>query len=320
MSTPEPVPPTPTLALALLLLVAFAPSAAAHEDVTAAAGIVEVAPGESANIPVEVHYHRLVGRVSVLDDAGGPGVALRVHGPGDAPPQEAGAGTDFRVNTVVKCCIGEFWTPHVLEVRNLGAEAVRVRVDLSLVHDNMAVLADDAESGAVMTSLAIFGGVSVAAWVRSRRAPLGTGGAFPWAVASTGAFVVLWAAAAAIGIVGSSRFGGSLVAGLLAWPADLPRMASQFVNTQALVIMGFMLVWSASLLLWAEAARRADVDRHHVARLGLMLGAGALAGCVLWGVEEGTVLVPILLAVATAAVPLWGGSRMAREAADAAPA
>lgn len=320
MSAVEPTMLSKRLIPLALAITMFAPSALAHEDLTAAAHVYDVAAGESVSIPVELHYHRLAGQVRVLGDADAT-VALRVHGPPGEPVRDIARGNAFRVNTVIDCCLDAPWSAHVLEIQNLGERPVRVEADLTLIHGNLAVLAVDAEPGAVVSALVIFGSVTgAAAFVLYRRGPQRTGGAFPWAVASTLVYGLLWVATGAAGLVGTSRFGGGIVAGLLSLPADMPRLGGEFVNTQALMIMGMMMTWGLALLLWAAAARRALADRPHVGRLGLLLGVGAAVSCGLWALEAHAVAVPVMLALTTGALPLVEGFRMTRPASSAVPA
>ena len=127
--------------------------ARAHGDAEIADEVVILAPGGAARFDAEVHYHRLVGRIT----ADGPVLVRFIGEDGDA--FTAGPATTLELNELIPCCEGGPWVPHALVVENASdSTPVTARVDAGLIHDDLAVTVYRAESG-IVPSIALFGGI-----------------------------------------------------------------------------------------------------------------------------------------------------------------
>ena len=129
--------------LATMLLVALVPAAAAaHGDSRLVDDVIALAPGASASFDGELHYHRVVGKVA----AGSPVRVRLVAARSGQDVLTVGPGTQLSFNDLVRCC-DEAWAPHTLVIDNRSDRPVIVTARVSLVHDDLAVMVDAAESG-----------------------------------------------------------------------------------------------------------------------------------------------------------------------------
>jgi hypothetical protein len=303
-----------TLAVVLTLGLLLVPSSvAAHENRPVYRGTLELGPGEGVSLGADLHYHRFVGRVRVVGDGIGEVRLDLIGGDGRTIERLGGPGAEFVLNRLVRCCKGAAWSPFAVRLENPGASPIRVEVDLVLLHDGVAVLTDDAEPGAAATALfwfVLFSGVfGYRLW---RRTP-GEGRSTIWARRAAFGHLAMWAGAGALGVVGMLRYGGGPVAGNIAVAADLPWIPGPILTTQDLFLGACIGLWAFSVGAWSRAARIAPEDRS-VARLGILLGGGAILAAGIWAVEYGSWVVPALVAVGSSALPLLGGILILRRA------
>ncbi len=301
------------LALLLILLVPLAsltPVGRAHGDRSFGEARVALDPGESMSWIREVHWHRLMGTV----EATGP-VTVSVQGP-DGRSEAAGPGASLRVDHLVACCRTATWTPHTVEITNTGDAPVEVTYDLVLLHDNLAVTADDAEPGAWWQTLAIVGlMIGIPAW-RARQPAL-EAPAGPWLRSSRILHGTAWGIGGLLALVGMARFSTGPLTGTLGATAWFPLDLVGFFNTHSLVMMAVMGVWGAGLACWAGARRRAGSPAAYRVD-GLLFAVGSLVIGGLMVAELGRWIIPVILGLAPAAAIL-ADVRIPRRAGDAEP-
>lgn len=300
----------PVWVLAPLFLVLLVPAATAHGDQIVAQETVGLQPGASVTWTRDVHWHRLMGTVR----ADGP-VVLSVTGP-EGTVEVAGPGTHLRVRHLVQCCDDEVWTPHTVTLSNAGDAPVRVDADLAFLHDNLAVVAHDAEPGAWWQTLGILLAiVLVPAWRARRPAPVRgapqqavpeEGASWPahraWLRASRGLHMAAWAVALATAATGMARLGGGPLTGTLG--ATLPlAYPAQIFNAHAFLMLLLMGLWAAAVACWAGARRRAGSPRACRGD-GLVFVTGAVLVGAVWAVGSEAVLWPLVVAFVPAAALL----------------
>lgn len=304
----------PLVALSFVLLAA-APGSA-HPDIEVAGARHTLGAGELLELPVELHYHRLVGHARVDAAAGGP-IALTVQGPHDRAT--VGPGQDLRLNELVACCKGQAWSEHRILIENHGPDPVALDLRLVLLHDGLAVTGEDAEPGAVATTALFLAAFLAVFAVRLRRAPPdGTGAPRAGQRAAIAIAAAMWLVAAGLAALGTARYGGGPVAGSVAATADLPATGHEIFTTHSALFALLLLAWLAAVGTWTAAGRRAPADAR-TGWLGIGLGASALVAALVWGIEYGYVAVPALLGVVAAALPIVGGVVMLRRRVDAPP-
>jgi hypothetical protein len=297
-----------TLAIVALIAWTAAPgSARAHENRVIHEGTVHIAAGERLTFPVELHYHRVVGRVRTLDADAGE-LALHILGAdGVARATVRGRDRSFGVNVLVPCCRGTTWASHDIVLENLGPVALEVDLRLVLVHDGIAVMGANAEGGAAATPLIWFLVFGILFGHRMLRGGAIRGSARPWAFCTVGSHAAIWVSAGALAGWGMAHYGAGPVSGTIAAAADLPWLSNPIVTSQDLVIGSWMVLWIIALGSWTAASRRAP-DSRAIGVLGVVLGAGAVIACLTWAIEYGTVVMPLLVAATTAALPAAGGA------------
>lgn len=280
-----------SIGMALLLI---APSPAwAHGDARLARGTTTIAPGEDASFRADVHYHRLVGTVS----ADGP-VLLRLTRPGaELPTLELGPAPSLTINELVACCDDGPWTPHELVIANPGTAPVVVDPDLTLVHDDLAVMVFGAEAG-TRASVVVLGAAWVALlWraVRRRRPDASLrGAALRLGAVAGGAVAGAW--------VGAVRYGTDGPPALVAVLSDVPVLPMNPAVSRASLLLGLAILgWGGAGVRWARA--RPSAARTPWLVLGLALVAGPLGTAVLVADAYGAGGLPAAAGV-TAAAPL----------------
>jgi hypothetical protein len=82
------------------------------------------------NVRSVVVIRRVVGQVQAPD-----GARVSVHVEGPYPVHGAGPGSHFTMNTLVRCCKSETWTPHTIVLVNHADEPVTVQARIDLLHD-----------------------------------------------------------------------------------------------------------------------------------------------------------------------------------------
>jgi hypothetical protein len=247
------------LAAVLLLSTAAAP-AAAHGDVVVVDRLIHVPPRGVATFHGELHYHRLIGTITSDLPVGvrfgrAGGGALAVDRPADP---------EHRLNSLIRCCDEGTWTPYTLTITNEGEAPATVRADVRLVHDDLAVMAYQAEEG-TRESVVIIGGIWLALLFTARRSRRVLGRT-PLALAALSAVVIAFAA------YGAWRYGGGTGPGaLVAALSDVPVLPTNpIVSRAALLLLLIGIAWSWVLARWAGS----QAGPWHVA-----IGA-ALAGSV----------------------------------------
>jgi hypothetical protein len=292
----------------MLGLIVSVGGAAAHENKQVGEGSQDLAPGEALVLPVEIHYHRLVGEIKAGQ---GAEVVVKVGPEGQEPSVVAGPGGDFLVDALVTCCKDVVWSPYEVHIVNQGSQSVHVEYRLVFLHDGFAVIAEDAEPGALLTTLLPFVGVSgwlgYLLWRKGPKAGPVRKAAW-WAGGAHGA---MWLIGGGAGIYGMMRYGTGPVSGAIAAAADMPWIQNEILTTQDLVLGSGIVLWVVSVAAWTAAARRAGTDPT-IGWLGVALGAGSVLACALWVLDYGYFLAPVLIALSTAALPLVGGMWMLR--------
>lgn len=304
----------------LLALVVLS-AASAHPDVALVDGPLTLAPGARHVVPMALHFHRLVATYAVSQDEATEVTLLVRHGD---PNRDAGAvpaaegvlyGTALhgqgRISQLLACCDGIPFADLELELRNDGDAPVTVDVRVWAVHDDFAVVAARAESGALEVPLALFAALGVAAvaigW-RDRRAPrvrraTGLPPTF-WGSATLCAAGLL--ASAALGVAGAARYGGGLVAGMVAVMADVPVPGGPFGSRAALVMGVLLLLWVTAIALWLACVRQ---GAHRVSpwpgRLGGALALSSLGGGLAMAWTYGLAWTPAVLGVVLGAPIAW---------------
>ena len=247
-----------------LLAVLTAAPAVAHGDERIVDERIVLAPGGSATFTGEVHYHRLVGRV--LSD--GP-VVVR-FAPADPTESVAdgvamGPAVELRFNELIRCCDDDGWTPYRLVIENAGDEAVTVVAHVGLVHDDLAVMVDGAESGTRVSLVVAALGWAALVLRASRR----SGPGIPLRRSAVG-LIALTAVVVGLARWGANVYGGAGVP-LLAAASDVPVLPiNLFVSRASLILAGLMLVWGAVALWWVRARPAADRRRWQLVGVGLL--------------------------------------------------
>jgi hypothetical protein len=290
--------------LAALLLAALVPAAAlAHGDIRLVDEVIDLAPGASVSFEGELHYHRVVGQVSA--DA-----PVRVRLVAARSGQEVltvGPGTQLSFNDLVRCC-NEAWTPHTLMIDNLSDQPAIVTARVSLVHDDLAVMVDGAESGTrasiVLMGLGWWGLVWHAARRRRadvflRRPAIG--------LAVLSAFVLV------LGTYGAVRYGAGGPAAVIAGNADVPVIPMNPIVSRASLLMGLTMIGWAGVGIWWVRARGPAARVPWVA-LGVALAgaAGLVAVRILITYGGPVVQTAWLVATVTPIILVLASSRLAR--------
>ncbi len=279
------------------------PSVSAHGDVRGLDETVPLSTGESYDVLRAVHYHRLVGSV----EATGVSMPLvvKVTGPDGAARTVAGPDDSLRVNHLIACCKGEVWTDHTITVQNQGSQEAFVRIDLSLLHDDFAVVAEDAEPGAQwQTLLSAVVLAAVPAWSARRPATPDREAAARWFRIGAWSLASAWAVVVLMSLVGMVRFGGGLLQGSLTALQPVP-VTGGFVNSHLLVAVPLAAAWVVALAGWAVASRRSVAVGARPARwLAYAAAAGPVVFGLLFAVEYGNPLLAAFLGLLPAAAIL----------------
>lgn len=309
------------------VLGALAPMALglAHPDMEVANASFELEPASARSFPMEVHYHRLVGRLHALAPDTGDLEVLIVDdatwlGHGDAAPAEDAAfvarGDDASVlNHLLRCC-DTGYAGYRLIVRNRGERAVAVNLRAWAVHDDFAVVVDRAEPGAVgvpLTIFAVLSGLAVSVALRSRSRRRAGAGVGPYApgdrpsARSAGTLVphaLRWSIALAVlacvlavslGAAGALRYGADPVTGMMAAMADVALPGGPFGSRAALAMGALLLAWCGAVGSWIRAV--ATQRPGSVRVVGSALGAISLVGGLAMGIAYGALAVPGVLGV-----------------------
>jgi hypothetical protein len=291
-------------------LLAAASLAWAHPDAMLVDGRFTIEPGASATFPASVHFHRLVARYDVVSpDAANLRLEVVPFAAGATEVASAPLRGAGRVHHLIDCCLDADFSGYDVVVRNGGPAAATFELRAWVVHDEFAVVARAAESGAVEVPLALFLALGVAAVLVAHRARVretryggsAPGGrrAFLWSLGLFGAAV---AVALALGVAGMLRYGTGPVSGLVAIMADVPVPGGPFGSRMALVMGVLLLGWVGAVGAWivAVAGGAHLASPRGIAGLGLALAAVHLAGGCAMGWTYGAFAVPVGLGLALA--------------------
>lgn len=307
------------LLAALWLLIALPARGLAHPDLPVGDQRLTLAPGQEAEVPLSLHFHRLVGEIQAA--GGGTAGALRyaITGPDGTRRPIAGPSPSGRLNHLVACCQNELYSPHRLLIRNAGPDPITVDVRLLLIHDDLAVVALNGEPGAAVQTGLIF--LALSAWmglriVRLRRgrqpAPNARPGPNPArsAVWSLGLFLLAAAGALGAGLLGASAFGGGLVDGMVASAPLLPLPPGPFGSVGSVLMLLLMAPWAAALIIWTRSLRALGAGNpYRLTRIaGLILAAGSLTAAALLSLRYDA-LSPLIIAAFPVAALLAGVGR-----------
>lgn len=306
------------LSSVFLALLITTPFATAHGDVRGHDGIAEMAPGESMHFEATIHYHRLVGTVRAVE--GASLFEVSVIGPGGEAQWIAGPAESLRVNYLVTCCKDATWTDHTFTVRNVGPSTVTAKVDLVLLHDDFAVIAENAEPGASWQTLLIaILLAAIPAWLARRPAASDEARAQRWLRIGWWSLAAAWVGIATLSFIGMVRYGGGPLVGSRVAMAPLPTYGA-FVNSYLLVALPMMALWVVALSGWVVVQRRSTDPRTLGAhRLAYTAAVGPLVFGVLFAVEVGNVLLATLLGLVPAALIVAAALVPPRAPIDGAP-
>jgi hypothetical protein len=263
--------PTVLGSLVLLLVVVGGAPARAHGDVLLVDEVVVLGPGEVASFDGELHYHRLVGRVS----SDGPVRVGLVAADAIDEVLAVGPGTELAFNELVRCC-DEVWAPHTLLLENVGTEEVTVTARAALVHDDLAVMVDGVEDG-TRASIVLFAlGWSALLWRGARRSAVGDDrrGVGRSLRRPTVGLAMLTLFVLGVGSYAALRYGVGGAASVVAGNGDLPVLPRNPWVSRASSLLGIALLGWTLVAAWWVRARPASARRRWNA-LGV-----ALAGSV----------------------------------------
>lgn len=280
--------------MAMVLGLMLAPSPAwAHGDQVLFDGTVTVPAGGWRSVDGSLHYHRLVGAIQ----ADGP-VVVELRRTTDANGNlRHGPAQQFRFNDLVACCDDEPWAHYELVFRNPGDVPVTVRGRVRLTHDDLAVMAYMAESGARETPV-IMGVAWIALlwWALRRRALRPTLGSAAVRLAGTCVVVV------GLSLWGAVRYGGPGAPALVAALGDVPIIPINPVVSRASLMIGAGIVlWAVAALRWAGSrpSARTETGRGPWLLVGTALVGAVVATAVLIADAYGRWEIAAALAVAT---------------------
>jgi hypothetical protein len=234
--------------LAVVLLVLAGAPASAHGDERVLDGRFVLEAGGAVSATAGVHYHRVVGRVV----ADGPVVIRFVQVDTGRTVVERGPGTDLRLDELIRCCDEDGWTPHRFVLENPGELPLTVTSRVGLVHDDVAVMIDGAESGTRSSLVVIAAGWAALAWRAARKQREGP---LHRSVVALGGLVAVSFGLAWYGTL--AHGGGDLP--MLGAAGDLPVLpVNPLVSRSSLTLAAALLVWGASGLWWIRARTSSD--------------------------------------------------------------
>jgi hypothetical protein len=291
--------------LACIVLLALTPTiASAHGDARLVDGTITLLPGTSASFDGELHYHRLVGEVA----ADGPVRVRLVGARSGTDVLTVGPGTGLVFNELVRCC-DEAWAPHTLEIENAGTQPVSVTARVSLVHDDLAVMVDGAESGTRASIVLLALGWWGLVWRAFRRRVPDV----PLRRPAVG-LAVLSAFVLGLGTYAALRYGVGGAPSVVAGNADVPVLPMNPIVSRASLLMGMsMLGWAVVGLWWVRA--RLAAARGAWLALGVALaGSAAVVAIAIFAAYGGPVVQSAwLVAAATPIVVVLARTRTRAE-------
>ena len=339
------------LAAAVFVLLPASSWARAHPDARLFDGTLSLDPGEAVTRPMALHFHRLVASWTVDDratddlagddragdDRAADGLWLLVV-PAEAPgaariaPAEAWFAAPLagegRLSHLIDCCLGIDYRHFLWVVRNDGDAPAGLRLRAWALHDEFAVVAARAESGALEVPLVLFAGLGAAAlFVASRERRRAAASRPRGSATATNALrlaalllAMSVAAASLLGSAGGLRYGGGPVDGMIAVLADLAVPGGPFGSRAAFLLAWLLLAHMAAIAAWIVAVDRgAHLRSRWAPPLGAVLAAVSLGGGVAMAVTYDNSLVPAALGLvlgAPLAVTVWQVRKSASSAAS----
>jgi hypothetical protein len=235
----------------------------AHGDVGLVNERLTLEPGEVREFKGDLHYHRLVGRVS----ADGPVAVRLVDVRSEEVAASYGPDASFSFNELIRCCDDAVWAPHVLILENPGNTSTSVDIITRLVHDDLAVMVYGAESF-TRESVIVFGIIWAATvWrvTRGRKPPLRLGRAL-------GVTAGLISLVGGLSALGFWRYGEGGPQALLAGLSDVSIIPfNPAVSGVSILIAIAMFLWGLAAVWWIRA--RPLSGRTQWTALGLVLVA-----------------------------------------------
>jgi hypothetical protein len=231
--------------LAGLLVLLMPAPALAHGDAALVDGELVLAPGASAAFDGALHYHRLVG--TVISD-GAVRVRLVAARTGDEVVS-FGPAARLSFNELIRCC-DEAWAPHRLVIENVGSAPVTVVARAALVHDDLAVMVDGAESGTRLSIALLGAGWWMLAWRTARRPRSDV-----LLRRSAVGLALLATAVLVIGSYAAARYGVSGAPSVVAGNADVPVLPLNEVVSRASLLIGVAMVGWVIVARWWIRAR-----------------------------------------------------------------
>lgn len=268
----------------------LAQPAAAHGDDVLVDETRELEAGATVTYSGELHYHRLAGRFS----ADGP-IAVRLVDArtGDVRVSR-GPGTELTANELVRCCDDDVWAPHDLVIENRSDRPVTVDASARLVHDDLAVMVDGAESG-TRVSIVVLG--ALLAWRlwrarRDDRPPTSLGRA-------TLALGALTALTLGLGALGAWRYGVGGAPAVVAGGGTTPIIPANPIVSRASLLMGVAIFgWGFAAVRWARSAPTADPRRWRF--VGAAFALAPVVTAIAVADAYGAALPPAAMALAAA--------------------
>jgi hypothetical protein len=281
----------PLLGLVAVLLIAVTPTPAhAHGDILLVDEVLALAPGASVDFDAELHYHRVVGQVT---STGGPVGVRLIASQTTTEVFALEPGSQQAFNVLVRCC-DEAWAPHTLVIDNAGREPVTVKARASLVHDDLAVMVDGAESGTRIAILLLALGWWALVWRETRRRDAEMPLHRPTVGLVSLTFFVL-----GLGIYATARYGVGGAPSVVAGNADVPVLPRNPIVSRASLLMGLSMIgWAFVGRWWVRA--RSSTSRIAWLVLGVALGGAAFVVAVSILIAYGGLLVQTAWLVAAA--------------------
>lgn len=165
------------------------------------------------------------------------------------------------------------WASHHLTIENVHDTAVTVTARASVVHDDLAVMVDGAESG-TRAAIVLLG---IGWWAMARRAFRRTEVRMPLRVPVIG-LAVLTTFILGAGSYASVRYGIGRAPAVVAGTGDLPVLPMNPIVSRASLLMGFSILgWALVGVWWIQARTLADRGRWMVLGFGILGAASVVA-------------------------------------------
>lgn len=246
-------------------------------------------PGESITADSEVHFHRLVGRVSSSEP-----VQVEILSDQAASPLDPQADEEHRINELFACC-DEVWSPVTVSITNTSEAVAIGSASLSFIHDDLAVSVYGAEGG-VREAIVILG--VLWAWVvwkgvRRRKEPK----------RSLLPLLALCGAVLALAAWGMWRYGGEGPQAFIAATGRLvPLPTNPIASASTLALASSIFLWGWIGSRWARSIGVEPVRRWFATGALLIASAGITAIFISQAYDA--TAIPIASAIVSIAPPM----------------